>query len=874
MTTRQKSILLSVSLALDAVALAVASVFSLRAEAQPGSAAHTSIARLGLFGGGLILAGGLAFAAYRAAKREDAIGWIERYPKLGKALTGLLGILFLVGWELAWTPLPRFGSFYYYALRLFPFAVWLTLASGLGFLLLLLMKMGVHGDSLRGFLRKQGRMYWVAGLAFAAMLLIGLYAMTRITTVTPQEEDFWYGADVPVLALQVLIALLAGLCLGWVEKRWKRFFQSRRADWLIFIVLWAATALLWVKTPFVDNFFVTMPGAPNVEYYPYADAQTFDVYSQFALIGQGLNNGAFYDRALYPAFLVYLHTLAGQNYLDVVSAQAAIFAVFAGLLYLLGKSLSNRAAGLGLAVLGALHGANAIVSGAWIDTSHTKLLLTDFPTAIGMLLLTLLVVEWLKAPDEKWHAGVAAAGVLGLTTMLRPHPLPIIGLILLAAAWLYRKRRKAMLAIVGLVLAAGVSGLLPWLATHPGSASGLYLSRIRSVVQQRYSETTPAAPATLAQPQTPSAGMTPTMETQPTAQPTHAAAAAPANTEPSQPPSATATLAKSVAAFTQDNFLNNLVMSFLGLPASFVNEDLRTVVKDGETYWEPYWDGHLSASAKVFIPINLLLLSLGLAWAWRKNRAAGLAPLVFFLAYQAVNALGRTSGGRYLVPVDWVVLVYYLLGFVAVGEAAAVLLGIQPKTAQQTKSMAPPASVLPHPWRRSLGVILTCLLVGAMVPLSGHLFPRRYPAVSPKQLTGEIVQGGYARALGVDQATLESFIGQNGVIYAGRALYPRFYGRDDILYFTDAVIRQKGFPRLDFLLLTPQKSVPVVLPELDSPQIPNAADVIVLGCENPNYVQALAVVVKGQPGLQRRWPDAPLSCPLALPVCNNNNQCH
>ena len=62
--------------------------------------------------------------------------------------------------------------------------------------------------------------------------------------------------------------------------------------------------------------------------------------------------------------------------------------------------------------------------------------------------------------------------------------------------------------------------------------------------------------------------------------------------------------------------------------------------------------------------INLLLIGMGIGWGWQRFRIAGLAPLAIALTYFLASALARTSGGRYIVPADWVIYFYYVLGLV------------------------------------------------------------------------------------------------------------------------------------------------------------------------------------------------------------------
>jgi len=66
----------------------------------------------------------------------------------------------------------------------------------------------------------------------------------------------------------------------------------------------------------------------------------------------------------------------------------------------------------------------------------------------------------------------------------------------------------------------------------------------------------------------------------------------------------------------------------------------------------------------------------------------------------------------------------------------------------------------------------------------------------------------------------------------------------------------------------------VILPGDDFRYFPHASDVLVLGCNNQNYVDAFAVIILDENGtLYTRQPVSELQCPLQQPVCNNNLVC-
>ena len=58
----------------------------------------------------------------------------------------------------------------------------------------------------------------------------------------------------------------------------------------------------------------------------------------------------------------------------------------------------------------------------------------------------------------------------------------------------------------------------------------------------------------------------------------------------------------------------------------------------------------------------LILVSIGIGRAWVAHRLPGVIPMLAAWAYLGALAVARTSGGRYLLPVDWVVVMYFAIG--------------------------------------------------------------------------------------------------------------------------------------------------------------------------------------------------------------------
>jgi hypothetical protein len=668
---------------------------------------------------------------------------------------------------------------------------------------------------------------------------------------------------VPLLAAQVLAAVLIGALALEFEPRLS--IKKPSVDLILFAVVWAVTAVVWAAWPVPPGFWVTGPRPPNFEYYPFSDPIIFDLGSQFALIGRGIFNGMFFDRALYMSFLVYLHMLGGQDYQRLMAIQACIFAVFPALLYLIGRRLHSRAAGLVIAFLAALRGLNGLGASAWIDTAGFKHMLTDFPTAIGVAIYVVLILGWLASPQRRPALLLWAAGVVGLSSLLRPNMLILFALTLAIIVWVYRSRMMSVLGVSSLASLAFLAGVAPWLIFGPSSGSivALYGRRLRDMVALRYPRPISSAP---------SPGISPT---RPVVRPTAATPATPEQLTAAPPTLPVVPPPNPGVWFGVPQYLHNLLTAALIFPDSPEFLTVKDTVKGGERFWLPRWDGSMSAPAAGMLILNLAALAFGFGIAAERQRWTGLVPLAVFLTYLAANALARTSGGRYLVPADWILLVYFAIGLTEMISLAR-LFSRRERAVPDLASAAMVAPELRLDWRSAAAVLGSLVVIGALVPLAGVIYPPRY-AVSDASALAQGLEP-YSSELNFTTIDVSAFLLQdNAMILNGRILYPRFYGQGDGEPARNEPFIERDYPRLALILVGPRGSVPVVLPGRVSEPLPDASDAIVIGClTRPNgayLLNAAAIVLTTQHLAFRRQPSAPLACPLPDPVCDNNGNC-
>lgn len=835
--------------------LVLAGVISSPSEAQRAVAFGLSIPRLAIVLS--LLAALILFAWLGSRALRDQV-WAERFVDtwfkrgtLSRWTAWSSGISLGLGWIGCFLPAYRLGAWSEYWVRLQPAMVFILLVSLATLIVLVLVR--IKNMDIAPI--KLGLPIFAFSSLILGTLLFSGFGMAS-------SDDFWYGAGVPILVSQLMAVILSGVVFLQFEPRWR----STRVDVFICFFIYVMTAVLWSQTPLKRSFFFTAPSAPNGAFFPFADAAIFDTASQFSLIGERffIYNSMFFERPLYLSFIAYLHAVFGQNYETIMAVQAWIFAILPVLIFLIGRSLDFRSVGFASAVAAMLRGLVSLSASNLIDLANPKVILTDFPAAIGIALIVLLTCEWLKDPSRKWHYPLWLGGAIGFTLMLRTNALIFLVFVPLYALIRLSTRRKQWLFSSFLILFGVVSITLPWEFRNLSLGGMMYspiVTKFQNVIQTRYEW--PAVPDSSI-PQEQSLAWMTLKNTQPII------VLYRANT-PVQGNSSCDT----VICFSANHFLHNIVTSLLILPTSPFMDDLRYLVKERSPYWQTNWDGSLTGIATVILFLNLFFITLGIALAWKRQGPSGLTPLVIFIVYNISNGLARTSGGRYIVPVDWIVVVYYLLGVLWIITWVANMIGVSSKIF--SAPLAPDLSTRitsDQYISKSLGVITTLLLFGALIPLSENLYLPRYQNLEP----GETLSDNRAllEQAGLKLYDLDTFLQTpDADILVGRALYPRFYKMNQGEFLGAFYpYNTLQFPRTAFKLIGPAGESSIVLPGNVPANLQHTGDVLVLGCTGTNYFDALVVIVLDDEGAAyTRSPEVPLQCPFQEPVCNNNSVC-
>ena len=154
----------------------------------------------------------------------------------------------------------------------------------------------------------------------------------------------------------------------------------------------------------------------------------------------------------------------------------------------------------------------------------------------------------------------------------------------------------------------------------------------------------------------------------------------------------------------------------MALPDSFQYQSILTLSQRG--YWHDgyFWNGNLPAGQLILIFLNIIIISLGLAYSWKLHRWGGC-----FLVYDLSLSLSVNSGGRYLVPINWIVFFYYGLGVLSILLFALRFLQIHLDQNEYVDDKEPVdkggiRSLIPT------GVLL--IFIASLVPISNLLLPK------------------------------------------------------------------------------------------------------------------------------------------------------
>ena len=169
------------------------------------------------------------------------------------------------------------------------------------------------------------------------------------------------------------------------------------------------------------------------------------------------------------------------------------------------------------------------------------------------------------------------------------------------------------------------------------------------------------------------------------------------------------------------------------------------------------------------IIVWLVLIAFGVISAYRLAGFAGLGPLVFHLAYNLGNAFAMTSGYRFILPSDWVLVFYFGLGCTALLRFLGHILLFRPVLPRNELSETREEAVYGKGLTLVFATILL-ILIGLILPFCDSMIPKRFAGKTSGQIASEW------KAVSENAAGILSQVNEKDMVFLeGRAFYPRFY---------------------------------------------------------------------------------------------------
>ncbi len=603
-------------------------------------------------------------------------------------------------------------------------------------------------------------------LALGALLVALVFvAVTRLGLMP--DPAYWGEPGVPVMGWQLVVAILAGLAVLVVSID---FARPDVHDLWIAAAVWLLAAVLWLSVPVsvMRNSFYEPITAPVYQAFPNSDAGYYDSMAQSLLIGYPYQ-GQIPARPLYVVFLAALHLVFGERYASIIAGQTLVLALIPVALYLLGTRLHSRVAGVTIALIAIFRELNSLLVSSHTRVSNTKTLLVDLPTLLLMVAACLLTLRWFQTRRER--TALVAGGLFGALLLLRTQAAFILPFVLALSIPVYGGLDRLWRRAVALFVGALIVTLVPWLlhnylvSGHLAFDAPFQYQIIAS--QYRYTGNLDINSIDLE----------------------GKSLAAVVLTFALRDPGF-------VAGFVLNHFLATQVGGLLALP---LIEPFNGLLAPINMYWLG-WAGDLSWFNLLLVILYLAIIALGLGAAWRRFRWAAFVPVAFSVGYALANGLGRFSGWRYDLPADWISYFFFGVGAAQLMAFAATVFGAANGRIFSFERQIGPTRVAPA----GLLAVLPFILLGALPWLAEGVAAPRYAGESPAVLLRRLETSPAVQHLDAANLQVDAFASTSGsVVEVGRALYPRYFSKDDGLASAHPwpAYAPRDFPRLGFLLL-------------------------------------------------------------------------
>ena len=648
-------------------------------------------------------------------------------------------------------------------------------------------------DSFRSTIKTDKRKWLLTLILMMIAAVIGfIVSKTRLGLV--QENAFWGKPTVALLEWHILCAFAA--CLLWFCL--EHFTVSGIPDKVkafLPMIIWLFAVVIWTAIPNQNGFFSPAGRAPNFETYPFSDGSFYGHYARAAAAGMGFKGNDIPPRPLYIAFLTGLHLISGNQYDRIIFFQTLVLGLLPVFVFLCGRDLHSYEAGIAAALLVILRETHAILVAPFgHNVSTTKYFFADLPTALVCSAFIWLVIRWQKSDDisktPRW--ALAAGCALGAMVLIRTQSFFLVLMLFFTLIPAFRNSFSRGVKEVLVFAAALVICIAPWLLRSHRITGQFVFDHPRT--------------------QTAEMARSYNFDKEDLSQ-------LPGENDGDYTQRMTAFIAASmrkhfptVAGFVTAHFLNSEISNFRLFPLRDRLNDLDELWKSREAYWELLENGNLTLYNLIFLGLGIFVWAVGVSACQQRSPGAGLIPLAAITVFNFSTALGRYSAGRYLIPTDWVMMLYFAVGTADFLSMVFRAGGGDIHPAGNTGESAPAY------WASAL-----CLFViAAAIPVCDRMIPQSFvqePSESVKALTGELQMDCPA---------------ENRFYLHAIAVYPRYYAAGE----GEPESAKQGYAAVDhgrliFLTLAPDSFGTIEMPLDSAPEyLPDGAEVRFSACLN------------------------------------------
>jgi|GEM_PF-1392587 len=704
-------------------------------------------------------------------------------------------------------------------------------------------------------------------------------------------------AGFPVLGYQVIFAWGISITFLVIARRiYKRYGESLQNpklffDLTIIIVLFLSAFLLWNSAPLKPHYHIDPPLPPNYEPYPDSDAQFYDRSAQNVLAWGKFQSDSDQKyvtrRPLLTMYLAILHKIGGLGYEEIIPIQTAVFSLLPILVYLLTKSFHTRLSGVLAAFLVILREYNGLMLSDIVTGIHSKLLMSEIPTQMGVVLVIYLFVLWVKKPEKRLYLTILGGGVMGMTMLIRQESGAILPFMALGALIALRKNLRYYLQGMLVMGVSLVLVLAPWVYRNYHLTGKIFLdkpgNRLSMIIES----------LEINDIQNPDSHQ-PNSSLSRVGKPNQLVVAM----QPDQLKSVDiskdtfrAQNQDSTLDLMVNHFTNQLVLSTVYLPSYPLSLDLDFLAKlaigklenyygglfysprsyvRALPYWWDRWDGSVVNHSALPVAVNLLLVAVGVYGIWEKNRWISILPFLAMAGHFTIYAIVRKSGGRYIQEVDWITGMYYAVGIAEVTMAVREWLWVKDDhiTSSYERLKFKAGSNL----RMIPMSIIVVIGFSLLLPLFEVAHPNHYPDVERQQKMAYLLSNPGSDVSSLEKKEIQTFMQNGGISVWGRGLYPQYIESKKPLSdfpVTDIGLKEIGtFPRFRFYLSSKDPKLTLIERDITPFYFPHGSDVLVIGCQDQGLMHALLVVIFDQEGnaVRTYWRDNKFDgvdgCPL------------